>query len=115
MTAFSDNVVPLFRHGIPARDAESIESMLLLATGGDEVTIDEVEITSMTIASLATRFGVGPDMELRGLVMPVSRWLFPLECCSLELFVVDAGGYRAFCYRPSRAISGVPSECDIRR
>ncbi|KGK66380.1 hypothetical protein NB99_08935 [Xanthomonas citri pv. fuscans] len=115
MTRSLDNIVPLFRHGIPGRDVETIESLLLLATGGDEITIDEVEITQLTIAGLSSRFGTGPDMELMGLAMPVLRWQFPLEWCALELFVVDAGGYRAFCYRPQGAFSSVPDECDIRR
>jgi hypothetical protein len=115
MSANLDNVVPLFRHGFPVRDVEIIETLLLLATGGDEVVIEDVSITSMTVQQLAERFGAGPDMELLGLAMPVLRWRFPLESRAVELFVVDAGGYRAFYYRPVSKFVALPAECDIRR
>lgn len=114
MSAKPDNVVQLFRHGFPARDVEMIETLLLLVTGGDEVPIDDVAMTPMTLSDLVERFGVGPDMELKGLAMPVSRWQFPLETRALELFVVDAGGYRAFYYRPDADFSALPMQCDIR-
>lgn len=96
MQTKSNNVVSLHRHGFPCIHADLIETLLMMVCQGDEIPIESVSQTPLSIEQLTERFQCEPDMVLKGLAMPVFRWRCQLNSHYTELFVVDAGPYRAF-------------------
>lgn len=95
----TQNVVPLFQSGFPRHDVDMIETLLLVAVG-DEISIDCVERTSMSLGEMRQEFLAAPTMELKGFAMPLYRWRFELNTRHIDLYVIDAGSYRAFYYKP---------------
>lgn len=104
MQTNSNNVVALRKHGFPVIHVDVIETLLMMVCQGDEVPIESVSQTPLSIEQLSARFESEPDMVLKGLAMPVYRWRFQLERHFTELFVVDAGSYRAFYDRSGEGI-----------